>query len=114
MKFSFETGRPISNWFVHYQLHKDLGERISWYLGFAWTLHNIRVDVFMPVPLNYIASWARDIWWLVRRGRADERDKIYNAGIEIGREQGRRIGHAEGYTEAKQEVLSIVDRLRNR
>ena len=114
MKLSSETGRPINNWFIYYQLHKNLGERIPWHLGYAWSLHNIRVDVFLPVPLNYVASWARDVYWLMRRGRVNKADKIYNAGIEVGREQGRRIGHAEGYTEARQEALSIVDKLRNR
>lgn len=112
MKRCVKTGRPKRNVFAFYQRDKDLGNRIPWYMGRAWYHPDIRVTVFIPVPLNYILSWVREGFWFLRGGRMDIWDKVYDAGVKQGREQGRRIGHAEGYTVARQEALDLIDKFR--
>ena len=47
------------------------GECIPRGYGIAWHDYNTLNIVCFPIPFNWLASWARDLWYFVVRGRED-------------------------------------------
>ena len=73
------------------------GERAPWYLGYAWYLPYSDRTLFLPMPVNWIASWSRTMWIRCRRIRLrDDMRNLYqyarSRGYKAGREDGMRDG----------------------
>lgn len=70
------------------------GERAPWYMGPAWYLPYTDRMVFMPMPLNWLAAYARQLW--IRAKKHEIRDEL--AGLyRYGHNKGFAAGDHHGY-----------------
>jgi len=81
----------------------EAGARPPFGYGFAWPEFASCYTVIMPIPLNFIARWARAIYQRLVRGSPTAIDKAISTsfgrglqqGLAMGIERGRKIGAAE-------------------
>ena len=61
------------------------GTRMPRWFGYAWYRINVDQEVWMIIPLNYIVSWARRIYYTLRAGAGPtEIDQAYRDGYARG------------------------------
>jgi hypothetical protein len=78
------------------------GARVPWYMGPAWYLPYTDRFVYMPMPVNWIAAWARQCWIRARRIEiADQIAEAYRYGHNKGFAEGRNSGYDMGIRHAK-------------
>ncbi len=61
------------------------GTRMPRRFGYAWYRIDMGQEVWMIIPLNYIASWARRVFYILRAGAGPtEIDQAYSDGYARG------------------------------
>jgi len=75
-------------------------------MGIAWHNPEQATMICLPVPLNWIAGWARNFWYKVRWGPSNKRDAaIFFA---LGKEYGE--GFKDGQLEATRAYKQLIDK----
>ena len=70
------------------------GQRVPWYLGYAWYLPYSDRAYYLPMPINWIAAWTRSLWIRARKARVrDELVGLYHYGYNRGHRAGRQAGY---------------------
>ncbi len=78
------------------------GERVPWYMGPAWYLVYTDRVVFLPMPLNWIAAWGRNLWLRVHRVELqDAIGEAYRYGHNKGFKEGSDHGYDKGLRHGK-------------
>ena len=88
------------------------GERPPAWMGFAWMAYDRDCTVYMPIPLNWIARWARGAWLFLRYPNPSEWDMRFgnalvrarSAGFDLGFAQGRADGIERGRVQFADEI----------
>lgn len=68
-----------------------MGERPPWYMGLAWRELHREYYILLPIPLNFIARYARDLWYWAKNGGSWPRalEEAYLKGYRTGCEDSR-------------------------
>ncbi len=86
------------------------GDEIPFGYGFMWYDFYRDADVFAPLPLNFIARWAVDLYVVVaiRRSRPhweqllrDTRRWAFGDGLAVGQRRGYKDGYEAGYKDGE-------------
>lgn len=74
---------------------------VPWYMGPAWYLPYTDRIVFMPMPINWLAAYGRQLWIKARTHEIrDELAGLYRYGHRKGFAAGRDSGYAAGLRHA--------------
>ena len=93
------------------------GQRVPWYLGYAWGTLDGGSAVYLPVPLNLVAGWVRRAWHALRCGAGSSvidraHANGFAAGCRFGQTMGYELGHAAGVKAGveriEQEILTSL------
>ncbi len=107
---------PRIRWMIpitdRWRMNIGEGDKIPNGYGVAWRQPGLDCTVIMPVPLNLIVRFFRELWWMIRvpqwggrrerlemrayvRGRAYENIAAYERGVKVGYHNGYAARQAE-------------------
>lgn len=71
--------------------HRDPGEIVAWYWGFAYRDYNYDEIILYIIPMNWIVGITRRFWLWIRQGtRNDEYETIRAAAWKDGWEAAKK------------------------
>src|SRR3990167_6812057 len=65
------------------------GEAAPWWYGLAYYDPCRDYQIAYPIPVNLLVRWARDLLWLVRRGKVSELAESYWQGRDDAQAEWR-------------------------
>ena len=77
-------------------------EMAPWWYGFSYYSPCSDYVTCHPIPFNLIVRWARELWWLMRKSKADAISTAY----QRGKRHGRRT-----VSKGQQEAAEYINRL---
>lgn len=85
------------------------GERLPFGYGIAWRNWNEMTFEAYPIPFNWCAYFIRELYLFLARGpREAGKQKIYNAGREVGFKSGKREGYANGVFDGRKKLQDQI------
>ncbi len=81
------------------------GEMAPWWYGFSYYSPCSGYITCHPIPFNLIVRWARELWWLMRKSKADAVSTAY----QRGKRHARRLANARE-TQAIDTILRFAAR----
>ena len=95
------------------EIDRNRAACLPWWMrfyGLAWRSSLSRTQVLLPIPLNLIARWSRDAYWLLRALPDTREETAYAQGYSAGWETNYGYWYALGIEEGKRQVNEALKR----
>lgn len=94
---------------IRYVADRDrMGSAIPWWWGFAWRRYDMREDVLLVIPFNWVAGTLRQWWIRLCEGPRNKVEEEIRKQLEDSRDLNNNLGYKDGYDAAWAHVRRMV------